>query len=510
MKIFCGSKDSRGIPTSTGLNINSYNDDGTIGPLENGANGMVPKLILGGYTESVSSMPELGKYTISTVPCNDHAHAFNYWKTSPTVPLGVRDEVIAWLLAGPAEGWGNTGGGGGTTDNNLIGYRLWVTGGDGTTPVLGPDDVSATITDLEPNTDYIGHLVAYNAFGDSPEATYAFRSNPDPAVAQKDQPRGIIALLQSANGFWGDVTGEAFWDFAYVDGCRARTGWAQLEPTEGDYRWDLLNADIDALLAFCLANGKTLGLSVNAGITCPAWLHDVYGVPLITVTAPKSGQMPPPWNATFLTKWRNFVRAYAEHVDSHESLAYVAEGGLGQVNESYMVGSPDYTVWKAQATADGYPTVGDAWIDAATKITQIHMDYFLETPVVATIALPVPNAVPAGEINGGQTLLQWYQPMKDLYGTRFGFMNSGLNPDSNADGSFVPNIIIKEQSPFGPAGFQFAHASSTSADYSDVMDAGLAMLMKYIEIYLPNANTTDAAYTAITISTRAAMAAITP
>ncbi len=266
-------------------------------------------------------------------------------------------------------------------------------------------------------------------------------------------------------------------------------------------------ADIDALLAFCLTNSKTLGLSIGAGINCPAWLFDNYGVPRITVTAPNAGQMPPPWNPVFLDKWRNFVNAYAAHIDSNVSLAYVSEGGLGQIMESYMASGPDYSVWKARATLDGYPTVGAGWIDAANKITQTHMDYFLTTPVVATIALPVPdNGLPPGEIIGSDVLMQWYQPMKNLYGTRFGFMNATLNPNSSAAGNFVPNNIVHEQSPFGPAGFQFLHASSSSADYSSTLTAGLAMLMKYVEIYKPDANTTDAAYTAPTIAARTAMA----
>lgn len=510
MFILLSDHDSLGIPTSNGVSIHSYEKDGTIGPLEDGSNGMIPKLLLGGYTESTADVPELGKYKQRTVAVDEHAHAFNYWKTTVHTPDGgSRETIIPWLQAGPAEGWGNTGGGGTPPPgNNLLGYRLWVTGGTGSTGIIGPDDVSATITDLDPNTDYVAHLVAYNQYGDSPEATFMFRSNPDPAVVQKDQPRGVYTLLKASNGFWGDVTGQAFWNFDYIDGCRARTGWAQIEPIEGDYHWELLNADIDALLQFCVDNDKLLGLSIGAGINSPDWLYDVYGVPRIPVTSPKQGDMPPPWNPVFLDKWRNFVNAYAAHVDGHTSLAYVCEGGLGQLMESYLTAGPDFNTWRARAIADGYETVGAAWIDGANKITQIHMDYFLKTPVIATLALPTPNSgLPAGEPGGSQCLRQWYQPMKDLYGTRLGFMNSGLNENSNANGNFTPNNIIFEQSIFGPAGFQFAHAAPDVTEYSNTLDAGTAMLMKFIEIYEPNANSLDAAFIAATSAVRTTMAA---
>jgi hypothetical protein len=518
MYIILSNRDSLGIPMSNGIvpSIHSYNKDGTIGPLENGANGMIPKLVTGGYSESTAAFPELGKYkqrivSIVGTGSDNHAHAFNYWKTSPHTPDGgSRETVIPWLKAGPAEGWGNSGGGGEPPPgNNLLGYRLWVTGGSGSTGIIGPDDVSATITDLDPNTDYVAHLVAYNQYGDSPEATYMFRSNPDPAVAQKSQPRGVYALLGAPNGFWGNVTGENFWDRANIDGCRARTGWAQIEPTEGDFHWELLNADIDAMLAFCVTKSKKLGLGIGAGINCPDWLFDTYGVPRITVNGPKQGDMAPPWNPVFLDKWRNFVNAYAAHVDAHTSLAYVTLGGIGQLMESVITQGADFNTWRARAIADGYGTVGEAWVDGATKIAQIHMDYFLRTPVIATIVPPMPDTgLPAGEPGGSQCLLQWSELMKNLYGTRFGFMNAGLNENSNANGNYVPNNIIFAQSPFGPAGFQFAHNATTSTEYGGVLDAGTAMLMKFIEIYEPNANTSDTAYTSKTTAVRVTMAAI--
>lgn len=515
MYIILSNRDSLGIPMSNGIvpYIHSYNKDGTQGPLEIGDNGMIPKLITGGYTESTAVFPELGKYKqrivsiVGTGPDN-HAHAFNYWKTSTHTPDGgSRETVIPWLQAGPAEGWGNTGGG--TTpppENNLIGYRLWVTGGDGDTPIIGPQDVSATITGLDLDTDYVAHLVAYNQYGDSPEATYMFRSNSASIISRKSQPRGIYNLLSVPNNLWGDVTNQNFWNLAHIDGCRARTGWAQLEPTEGDYHWELLNADIDALLQFCMDKGKLLGLSIGDGISSPSWLYDVYGVPRMNITAPKTGTMPPLWNPVFLDKWRNFINALATHVDSHTSLAYIVEGGLGQVMESFMASGPDYSMWRARALADGYTNVSSAWIDAANKVTQIHMDYFVQTPVLATIDLPLPdNGIPAGEIGGSQTLMQWYQPMKDLYGSRFGFMNAGLNAGSSTN--YTPNFIINEQSPFGPAGFQFGHIAASAADYSATLTAATNLKAKFIEIYPPNANTTDPTYTASTIAVRPVMAA---
>jgi acetyl esterase/lipase len=88
----CSSKDSLGIPTSTGFNIHSYNKDGTIGPLENGANGIVPTALAIGLTETTSSVPEANSFEATIVDVSAHSHAFDYWDQ-------VKSQVIPWISA---------------------------------------------------------------------------------------------------------------------------------------------------------------------------------------------------------------------------------------------------------------------------------------------------------------------------------------------------------------------------------------------------------------------------
>jgi len=88
----CSSKDSLGIPTSTGFNIHSYLPDNTEGPLENGANGIVPTALAIGLTESTSNEPEVGSFKATIVPVSVHEHSFDYWDQ-------VKGEVIPWITA---------------------------------------------------------------------------------------------------------------------------------------------------------------------------------------------------------------------------------------------------------------------------------------------------------------------------------------------------------------------------------------------------------------------------
>ena len=88
----CSSKDSLGIPTSTGFNIHSYNSDNTQGPLENGANGIVETALAIGLTQSTASVPEANSFKATIVPVSVHEHSFDYWEQ-------VKSEVIPWISA---------------------------------------------------------------------------------------------------------------------------------------------------------------------------------------------------------------------------------------------------------------------------------------------------------------------------------------------------------------------------------------------------------------------------
>ena len=86
----CSSKDSLGIPTSTGFNIHSYLPDNTPGVLENGENGIVPTALAIGLTESTANEPEAGSFKATIVPVSVHEHSFDYWDQ-------VKSDVIHWI-----------------------------------------------------------------------------------------------------------------------------------------------------------------------------------------------------------------------------------------------------------------------------------------------------------------------------------------------------------------------------------------------------------------------------
>lgn len=497
--IMCSDHDSLGIPTSTGFDIQSFGKFGEPGPIEDGANGAIPKLDQLGYIKSVNIIPEAATYKEKIVTVLDHSHAFDYWLTKPHVPVGVSAEAIVWLQGGPPPATPPPP----PPPNNLLGYRLTLNGPGAPTGIIGPSDLSAILTGLTPDRDYIATLVAYNKYGDSPAATYAFHSNPVSGTSLKSQPRGMFGLLSAQDGLWGDVSALPLWSMSYIDGVRARAAWDQMEPTEGNYQFANPSADIGALLALCASHGKKLGLSVAAGITTPQWVFDAGAVP-ITVTSPKPGIMPPPWDTVFWEKWDNFTAAFAAYCDNNVNLSYIVMGGVGQFMESTLTNSPaDAVVWQTQAAADGYVSTVDGWFTGAQHIANTYMAEFVKTPVVITLDPCVPNnTAPKGGNAGIQMFSEWVKP---VYSSRYGFMNSGLSENSTT--GYLPNEVIHDQSPAGPAGFQFGHGTNgVIATYSAALTAGTNLLGKYMELYLPDAQSVNPAYQAATAAARTLMA----
>ena len=86
----CSSKDSLGIPTSTGFNIHSYYPNNTEGVLENGENGIVPTALAIGLRQSSARVPEAGSFKATIVDVSVHTHSFGYWDQ-------VKSEVIPWI-----------------------------------------------------------------------------------------------------------------------------------------------------------------------------------------------------------------------------------------------------------------------------------------------------------------------------------------------------------------------------------------------------------------------------
>ncbi len=118
--------------------------------------------------------------------------------------------------------------------------------------------------------------------------------------------RGVFSL-----GTPGGSVPDAVLANPNVDGIALLYLWGQIEPSEGQFRWD----SIDAQVARVKENGKVYSLGVTPGVNTPQWVYhagaEFFEFRWDKPWGPKPCTMvrfPVPWDKVYLKKWQAFVR----------------------------------------------------------------------------------------------------------------------------------------------------------------------------------------------------------
>ncbi len=429
--------------------------------------------------------------------------------TVPSAPLqvacaangvaGSRKALATWVP--PAD----------TSGFVLLNYIVSCVADDGSGSVELDDvfggDTQLEIDQLEFDTLYNFSIQATNTIGASEAVVVQFTSSPASAPEVKDQPYGALCLFDSPIN---PVTGRHevewnptnFWGNVNLRGSRYRSSWQNicenpLDPTDTTYYdW----SEIDAYLAKCVTYGQFAGISVAAGIYCPAWLYTVPSVRTINQSGPDPGLMPVPWSEKYLDLWIQFINAFGERYDSHDQLLYFTVGGLGQVVETILAqdASQDLPTLLEDAQARGFGSINEAWLFAANRILFACSRAFKHTHFLLSLAKIIPDSWDNG--SGSQACRDVTDIGKTISPTNFGIMNAGLNENSNYNppGGFVPNELIHDNSAALACGFQFGHGSGQDETiFADTIDNGATELKgKFLEMYRIDATSVDAAYIA--------------
>lgn len=167
-----------------------------------------------------------------------------------------------------------------------------------------------------------------------------------------------------------------------VAGTELAYYWSQLEPTQGQYNWSLIDNDMQSWVA----NRKKVTLRVKtAGWTAwqppfsqkgtPQWVYDL-GVPF--VTANDKAIKPQYWHPKFLNALSDFVKAFAARYDGNANILAVeiAVGDGGETKPDTTKDSNVLVRWTAIGYTDG------EWWWAIQEIIDMYMTAFVKTPVV--------------------------------------------------------------------------------------------------------------------------------
>lgn len=298
-------------------------------------------------------------------------------------------------------------------------------------------------------------------------------------------PHGIIYLLDDHFG------NELGFQNGSMDGVRFRTTWGIVQPDEAT----LNTVDIDRMLTNAAATGKTCGLSVATGISTPRFVFDA-GAAQISVSSPKVGVMPPPWDPVALEKYIALVNQLGAKYDANPSLTYVAMAGFGQVVESYLANT--------EADIAEFDAAGglEAWIAGCKQIIDAHAIAFPTTAFVMTASRPYNNQ---DGLVALQTVATWAAMQ---YPGRFGLMNASLSASSST--AYYPNVLVQDYSDTNPTGLQFLTSSRGFGGHhlggtvKKVLNVGLRLLPHFIEVYPVDANDVQWAQTFKNVSRRLA------
>ncbi|MDX2172198.1 MAG: T9SS type A sorting domain-containing protein [Bacteroidota bacterium] len=106
----------------------------------------------------------------------------------------------------------------------------------------------------------------------------------------------------------------------FVKGILVRVAWNLIEPTEGAYNWSLIDNQISAANSY----NKKISLAIGNGKAIPNWVYTA-GAQQLTATVPFLGaiNIATPWDATYLTKWKNFVQALGNRYKNDTTIVLV-------------------------------------------------------------------------------------------------------------------------------------------------------------------------------------------
>jgi hypothetical protein len=289
-----------------------------------------------------------------------------------------------------------------------------------------------------------------------------------PAMAVKSLPYGIYWLrpvCMSGDGLYDNPHKWAVWNdpySAHIVGVVARVSWEELEPQDGVYRWDYLDA-VDSL---CGPNGGFYyQISVHCGMYkkdqvtnqfWPQWLA-TEGCQIITLhdttTTPEYPdgipvQIPVPWDPVFQAKWQAFITARGARYDGKYYLHSVQMAGCGRQASLYLCGtSADWTWLQSQG---GIPI----YTNAAATIASYYATAFPRTPFLWSVGRPIQVA---GADPGNSAMNTIATQANNAYNMgapwRCGFRDSGYQVGSGGNVVNIPVAFIgyQEIGPFGDA-----------------------------------------------------------
>jgi hypothetical protein len=213
-----------------------------------------------------------------------------------------------------------------------------------------------------------------------------------PKLSEKPFGRGVFAhARRSGNANPAKPAEIRRWaQHPDIAGTQLAYSWEELEPSAGEYRWDVIESDMDpwakhgkkVWIELSTANKRDVGSKGNKG--SPDWVFEA-GVP--KVVAEGTAPYPVFWDAKYKELWGTFIRSFAAHFDGDPRIEFVSTGGYSGGSEPSLSQDDNEVLmdqWRRHGF-DGFSPSGIYLNQAIKPILQFYADSFHHTPVAQVI-----------------------------------------------------------------------------------------------------------------------------
>lgn len=115
-------------------------------------------------------------------------------------------------------------------------------------------------------------------------------------------PSGVWCSCPPSTGIGNGSVDPSVATKSYVNGILVRAVWKDVEFSDDNYNWSLIDDQITAAKFY----NKKISLAIGGGPNSPNWLYGL-GADSITFTSPFPGKIPVPWDTIFMDKWSEFI-----------------------------------------------------------------------------------------------------------------------------------------------------------------------------------------------------------
>jgi len=176
----------------------------------------------------------------------------------------------------------------------------------------------------------------------------------------------------------------------HVAGSQLSYTWPELEPSSGEYQWDVIERDLEVWARegkkcwIEISTCNRRGVGEHAALATPMWIYEE-GVPKIQGRS--TAAYPVFWNKKYKHLWRRFIEKFGERYDGDPRLEFVSTGGYSSGHEPNLSSRDNGVLmsqWKA-AGFDGMIVDGIYFREAIVPILDMYRHAFQKTPIAQTI-----------------------------------------------------------------------------------------------------------------------------